>query len=279
VFVDLFLRKTKVVRFTLLVRWRLPFFVYVFLVHFSSGFVTLFISLLMLIRLWLIGFCWLRFSGGLHLTFVVVPKWVWTTIFCGRSNVPSRASGTFVSRFAWLEKDRWTTSFNGVLFCGGRHFGFVWLWGLFWLWLLWRLMMFVNVEGFDLLTRWWILSKMNFVGKIVVYQFCSRTRCDCWKWFRFCLFALGFSNCTGVGVWCAGFCLVFRADAGRSCVGIWKLVLFWLVSDEVWMWWKVVVGVDMVVAQWILVMGFVCLLFENYIDVLPCRCGQILVVF
>lgn len=50
-------------------------------------------------------------------------------------------------------------------------------------------------------------------------------------------------------------------------------------SDEVRMWWKVVAGADMVVAQLILVMGFVCLLFGNHIDVAACGCGHILVVF
>jgi len=57
------------------------------------------------------------------------------------------------------------------------------------------------------------------------------------------------------------------------------LVLYWLVSDEVWMCWKVVVGVDTVVAQWILAMGFVCLLFGNHINAVAFGCGHILVGF
>jgi len=43
--------------------------------------------------------------------------------------------------------------------------------------------------------------------------------------------------------------------------------------------WKVVVGVDTVVAQWILAMGFVCLLFGNHINAVAFGCGHILVGF
>lgn len=50
-------------------------------------------------------------------------------------------------------------------------------------------------------------------------------------------------------------------------------------SGEVRIWGKVVVGGDIVVAQWILVMGFVCMLFGDHIDVVAFGCGQILVVF
>jgi len=44
------------------------------------------------------------------------------------------------------------------------------------------------------------------------------------------------------------------------------------------MWWKVVARADIVVAQWILVMGFVCFLFGNHIDVVACGCGNLVVV-
>lgn len=79
--------------------------------------------------------CWLRFSSGFHRSFAVVTKWVRTTIFGGRPNVPSCASGAIVSRFTWLEKDRWLEHRRSMVCCfeGVVVFGFVWLWGLFWL--------------------------------------------------------------------------------------------------------------------------------------------------